>query len=153
MLKIGWVALDQQALPAQALLEGQRVAEIKSLLRKQGLPLKGKKAELIERLCNASSSSNSSSPIKKKANIVEKKKKKEEVVVVDDEDTDTDDIFEEKEPTPKPRRVRSKPKVNYADYFDEEENEDLKQDEEEEPAWSEDEFVPEDDDDESDWEE
>ena len=81
------------------------------------------------------------------------KKKKEEVVVVDDEDTDTDDIFEEKEPTPKPRRVRSKPKVNYADYFDEEENEDLKQDEEEEAAWSEDEFVPEDDDDESDWEE
>jgi len=143
-------------IPTRSVLVKLKVSELKGLLRQHGLPLKGKKSELVDRLLGGGS--NPSSPIKKKANVVVQKKKKEEeadVVVIDEDSEDEDDAFE-KEPTPKPRRKRLKPKVNYATYFDDEEEEEKvaeEKDGDEEDAWSEDDFVPEEeDDDDSDWE-
>ena len=78
--------------------EGMTVAELKVLLREQGLPVSGKKSELIERLSNAQEVE---SPKTDEVEVSEAEETVEETVdeddFVDDSDDDWDDDWDEEE--------------------------------------------------------
>tara|TARA_B100000900_G_scaffold327423_1_gene287553 strand:- start:2426 stop:3091 length:666 start_codon:yes stop_codon:yes gene_type:complete len=77
--------------------EGMTVAELKALLKEQGLPVSGKKADLIERLSGAQAES--AEPDEEGAPVVEEateaKDSSEEFVEDDDWDDDWDDEEDE----------------------------------------------------------
>ena len=77
--------------------EGMTVAELKALLKEQGLPVSGKKADLIERLSGAQAES--AEPDEEGAPVVEKateaEDSSEEFVEDDDWDDDWDDEEDE----------------------------------------------------------
>ena len=78
--------------------EGMTVAELKVLLREQGLPVSGKKSELIERLSNAQEVE---SPEPEEVEVSEAEETVEESAdeddFVDDSDDDWDDDWDEEE--------------------------------------------------------
>ena len=78
--------------------EGMTVAELKVLLREQGLPVSGKKSELIERLSNAQ---DVESPEPEEVEASEAEETVEEAAdeddFVDDSDDDWDDDWDEEE--------------------------------------------------------
>ena len=78
--------------------EGMTVAELKVLLREQGLPVSGKKSELIERLSNAQ---DVESPEPEEVEVSEAEETVEEAAdeddFVDDSDDDWDDDWDEEE--------------------------------------------------------
>tara|TARA_Y100000766_G_C18823040_1_gene564028 strand:- start:24 stop:698 length:675 start_codon:yes stop_codon:yes gene_type:complete len=78
--------------------EGMTVAELKVLLREQGLPVSGKKSELIERLSN---SEEVESPEPEEVEVSEAEETVEETAdeddFVDDSDDDWDDDWDEEE--------------------------------------------------------
>ena len=78
--------------------EGMTVAELKVLLREQGLPVSGKKSELIERLSTAQGVE---SPEPEEVEVSEAEETVEETVdeddFVDDSDDDWDDDWDEEE--------------------------------------------------------
>ena len=78
--------------------EGMTVAELKVLVREQGLPVSGKKSELIERLSNAQEVE---SPKPEEVEVSEAEETVEETVdeddFVDDSDDDWDDDWDEEE--------------------------------------------------------
>ena len=77
--------------------EGMTVAELKALLKEQGLPVSGKKADLIERLSGAQAES--AEPDEEGAPVVEEateaEDSSEEFVEDDDWDDDWDDEEDE----------------------------------------------------------
>jgi len=142
-----------EALPPVSVLKKLKVAEIKTLLRQRGLPLKGKKAELIERLL---ASDNTDSPCKKRFDARPSPAKPVEVApssnLVDMTASDHDEVA-----TPSPvvrrrpqRRNENTTRVNYADMIDDEDA-DPAQDSEEEFRIEDMSYVDDDDAD-SDWE-
>lgn len=78
--------------------EGMTVAELKVLLREQGLPVSGKKSELIERLSTAQ---NVESPEPEEVEVSEAEETVEETAdeddFVDDSDDDWDDDWDDEE--------------------------------------------------------
>lgn len=78
--------------------EGMTVAELKVLLREQGLPVSGKKSELIERLSNAQ---DVESPEPEEVEVSEAEETVEEAAdeddFVDDSDDDWDDDWDDEE--------------------------------------------------------
>ena len=78
--------------------EGMTVAELKVLLREQGLPVSGKKSELIERLSNAQ---DVESPEPEEVEVSEAEETVEETAdeddFVDDSDDDWDDDWDDEE--------------------------------------------------------
>ena len=78
--------------------EGMTVAELKVLLREQGLPVSGKKSELIERLSTAQ---DEESPEPEEVEVSEAEETVEETAdeddFVDDSDDDWDDDWDDEE--------------------------------------------------------